>query len=183
MVDIRRFLPRRLNDEALELLGGSYTGTLTHVVVREQWNRYAKERQLQPVMIFEDGWRLVPNDGMRADLAKALGSETDAWAGAVLRVERQRRAIPFKAGTRSVLCKVVSVVQLPRVMEGTSADVSPDAEPVAIAPADDPAPASADVPPATADRREEGACVGVHAPDSRDDVPLMTSKEIEWSTK
>ena len=78
-MDMRRHLHRWLNDDALRELGDEYEGRISAVTEETIRNRYTAQRQLQPVIGFSDGWRLIPNIGQRKALVEMFGSShTDA---------------------------------------------------------------------------------------------------------
>ena len=87
---MRRHLKRWLNDGELLKMGGSYEVSIVEVVEEQVRNRYTAQRELQPVIVFDDGWRLIPNIGMRRALVEMFGSETDDWVGRRVRVFRRR---------------------------------------------------------------------------------------------
>jgi hypothetical protein len=95
-MDMNKHLPRWLNDAALAGLGGRYEGTIAAVVeerVRNSFKRDGKGKPLvvlEPVIQFEDRWRLVPNIGMRKVLIETFGAETDLWVGRRVVVERHQ---------------------------------------------------------------------------------------------
>ena len=66
-MDMRRHLKRWLNEGELQEMGGSYEGRISAVVEEELRNRFTVQREVQPVIVFADGWRIVPNIGMRRD--------------------------------------------------------------------------------------------------------------------
>ena len=81
-------------------------GTVADVVEEMTKNRYKGWREeLNPMIVFSDGWRLVPNQGIRRTLIDALGPETDAWKGQQLRVFRQKmeRTDPKTGGAEGSL--------------------------------------------------------------------------------
>jgi hypothetical protein len=85
-VDMRRHLKRRMNNRDLEQVGGEYIGVVANVVEEQMWNRFLKERKDQPVLLFADGWGIVPNMGMRRTLIEALGPKSDDWIGGRVRI-------------------------------------------------------------------------------------------------
>ena len=85
-MDMRRHLKRRMNNHDLEQMGGTYHGVIADVVVEEMRNPFTAKREELPVIVFEDGWQLVPNLGIRRDLTDWLGSESDNWIGASIRI-------------------------------------------------------------------------------------------------
>ncbi len=87
---MRRHLKRWLNDRELLQMGGSYEGIVAEVVEELVRNRYTAQRELQPVIVFRDGWRLIPNIGMRRALVEMFGPETDDWVDRRLTVFRRR---------------------------------------------------------------------------------------------
>ena len=83
---MRRHLKRRMNNGDLEQMGGDYKGVIGDVVMEEMRNRYTAKREEHPVIVFEDGWRIVPNIGMRQALINSLGPESDDWIGGRIRI-------------------------------------------------------------------------------------------------
>ncbi len=88
-MDMRRHLKRWLNDADLRNMGGSYEGTISAVVEEETRNRFTTQRTVQPVIVFTDGYRIVPNIGMRRTLVESYGAETDSWVDKRIRVFRR----------------------------------------------------------------------------------------------
>lgn len=80
-MDMRTTLPRWLKNEVLEELGRSYTGTVENVAMRRIRNPFTTEVVDEPVITFVDGYKLVPNVGIRRDLKDMFGHETDDWYG------------------------------------------------------------------------------------------------------
>jgi hypothetical protein len=70
----------------LEQMDGAYAGVIADVVLEEMRNKYTAKYEKNPVIVFEDGWRIVLNKGMRKDLLHSLGSESDNWIGASIRI-------------------------------------------------------------------------------------------------
>jgi hypothetical protein len=60
-------------------MGGSYEGTISAVFEEEMRNRFTTQRAMQPVILFTDGYRIVPNIGMRRTVVESYGAETDRW--------------------------------------------------------------------------------------------------------
>jgi hypothetical protein len=108
-MDMGRHLRRWLNDAALARLDGVYEGTIGDVVEEQVRNRFTAQREIVPVVVFADGWRLIPNITMRTALVEMFGSETDHWRGARVRVHRTRREIVNKGTgeTKTVWVKVI----------------------------------------------------------------------------
>jgi hypothetical protein len=91
MVDMRRHVPRYLNNLTLETLGDVYQGVIATVVETEIKNKFRRgAAQIEPVVIFEDGWWLVPNIRMRRALVEMFGWETEDWVGRCVIVSRER---------------------------------------------------------------------------------------------
>ena len=92
-MDIDEFLPKStwINNTELRVRGGRYVGVVANVTAQEVRNPYAKsgepKKQVQPVIQFDDGCRLIPNVPMRRELKEHLGGDTDLWIGAQLVVE------------------------------------------------------------------------------------------------
>jgi len=87
-MDMTRHLRRWLNDKALSDLGDTFEGriaTVTEEVIR---NRFTSAKQIEPVITFEDGWRLLPNIGQRRALIEFFGPDSDDWIGQRLVVFR-----------------------------------------------------------------------------------------------
>lgn len=84
-----RHLRRWLNDKALnEHFDGEYEGRIADVTEEIIRNRFTGLKQLEPVVIFEDGWRLLPNINQRRALIELFGADTEDWRGSVLVVYR-----------------------------------------------------------------------------------------------
>lgn len=97
-MDMSKFVPRWINNTELRRLGGRYQGFIERVIVQEVHNRFARKhrslrsetaagddgvtyKQPEPVIVFEDGYRLVPNIGMRRMLMERFGTDSDSWVG------------------------------------------------------------------------------------------------------
>jgi hypothetical protein len=90
-MDMTRHLRRWLNDKVLREMGDTYQGRIVSVTEEQIKNRFKKyEIQLEPVITFEDGWRLIPNITQRKGLIEMFGSETDDWIGCEVIVFRHR---------------------------------------------------------------------------------------------
>ncbi len=89
-MDMSKHLPHWINNTELRKLGGRYIGVIARVIEQIVHNRYAAQKQKQPVIIFVDGYRLIPNIGMRRELIGRFGEETDTWSGQTLVVSCQR---------------------------------------------------------------------------------------------
>ena len=87
---MRRHLRRWLNDAELERRGGRFDGVIAAVTEETVRNRFTAQRELQPVIAFDDGWRLVPNLTMRRALIEMFGTESNAWIGRRVTIHRQR---------------------------------------------------------------------------------------------
>ena len=85
-MDMRRHLKHCLTNSDLEQMGGEHEGVIAEVIEEVMWNRYTKKRETQPVILFPDGQRIVPNIGMRQILIDGFGSETDHWVGKRIRI-------------------------------------------------------------------------------------------------
>ncbi len=90
MVDMRRHLRRWLNDTELVRLGGRYEGVIESVVEERVRNRFTAQRELVPVIVFDDGWRIIPNLSMRTVLIEIFGAQSDEWIGRRLTIFRRR---------------------------------------------------------------------------------------------
>jgi hypothetical protein len=71
-------------------MGDSYEGQIRTVIEEQIRNRFTGQRQLEPVIYFEDGWKLVPNITQRQALIQFWGPHTEDWEGRRLIVFRQR---------------------------------------------------------------------------------------------
>ena len=71
-------------------MSDSYEGIIADVIEQPVRNRFTATRELEPVIVFEDGWRLIPNIGMRQTLVEFFGWETDAWVGRRIVVYRTK---------------------------------------------------------------------------------------------
>ena len=80
-MDMRRHLKSWLTIPTLRERGGTYDGTIASVREEEVRNAYKQARELQPVIAFEDGARVIPNIGMRRELVAHYGPDTDHWVG------------------------------------------------------------------------------------------------------
>ncbi len=82
-MDMSRHVPCWINNPELQRLGGRYEGTIARVIEQVVHNRFRPkaEKQPEPVIVFADAYRLVPNITMRRLLMERFGPETDAWVG------------------------------------------------------------------------------------------------------
>jgi hypothetical protein len=80
-MDMTRHLRRWLNDKALRELGDVYDGRIASVTEETIRNKFTAQKQLEPVITFEDGWRLLPNITQRRTLIEFFGPETEEWIG------------------------------------------------------------------------------------------------------
>ena len=85
-MDMQRHLKRRLDNSVLQEMGGSYEGIVVDVVDQKMRNPFTLEHELNPVIVFSDGKRLVPNIGILDVLIAHYGPETDTWAGRRIRI-------------------------------------------------------------------------------------------------
>jgi hypothetical protein len=83
-----KFLKQLLNDRELLRLGGRYEGVIAAVHVEPMRNRFKGTTGDEPVIVFHDGWRLVPNYGMRLLLIEHFGAESNDWIGRTVVVVR-----------------------------------------------------------------------------------------------
>jgi hypothetical protein len=127
-------------------MGDVYEGVIASVAEQVVRNPFSAQRERQPVIAFADGWRLIPNLGMRAALIEMLGPETDAWVGRRIQVFRRRvERIDRTTGevrvvfVKSVSCRdrharaVVSAAQPEVVVEREYADYDDSPEALAAA--------------------------------------------------
>jgi hypothetical protein len=88
--DMSRHIPRWLNDSELQRLDDRYEGIISAVHLQELRNRFTYVKNLQPVIVFEDGYQVVPNLSMRRALIEFWGDDTDDYIGRRLIVYRNR---------------------------------------------------------------------------------------------
>lgn len=89
-MDMNRHLRRWLNDRTLRELGDAYDGVIASVSEEMIRNRFTAEKKLEPVITFEDGWRLLPNISQRRALIQFFGADTGEWVGQRVVVYRHR---------------------------------------------------------------------------------------------
>jgi hypothetical protein len=100
-MDMQKHLRRWLNDAELRRLDdGRYEGRIERVVEEPIRNRFTATKQLEPVIYFEDGLRLIPNIGMRRALIEFWGPNTENWIGRPLVVFRASITDPQTGKTR-----------------------------------------------------------------------------------
>jgi hypothetical protein len=80
-MDMSRHLPLWINSRLLSSMENRFEGTIIEVVEQTIRNPFTRQRQTEPVLKFEGGYRLVPNIGMRVALCEMFGAETDHWIG------------------------------------------------------------------------------------------------------
>lgn len=86
-----------MTNEVLKALGGTYSGTVANIVMRQVRNKFTTEDIDEPVITFTDGYKLIPNIGIRRDLMAAFGHETDDWCGREITV-RLREVVSRRTG-------------------------------------------------------------------------------------
>jgi hypothetical protein len=120
-MDIRKHLRRWLNASALEAMGGVYIGVIATVTEENVRNGFRMVTQLEPVIVFQDGWRIIPNISARRKLADQLGDDTDLWEGCTVRVSWQRIETDTSSGKkRTVRAKIIDVIAPGRADYGDS---------------------------------------------------------------
>src|SRR3954453_16180265 len=76
IMDMKRYLRRWLNDAELRKRPNDrYEGVISEVLEERLKNKFTGTNEPQPVIVFEDGYRLVPNIGMRQGLIEFWGSD------------------------------------------------------------------------------------------------------------
>jgi hypothetical protein len=80
-MDMTRFLKHLLNNRELARMGGRYEGRIAGVTAEFMRNKFKGTTGEEPVILFEDGWRLVPNYSMRQALIQTFGEESNEWIG------------------------------------------------------------------------------------------------------
>ena len=118
-MDMTRHLNQHLQNPELQAMGGSYEGVLVDVLEENVYNKFRCQIESKLVLVFEDGQRSIPNQGMTRTLHDSLGSQTDDWLGQRLRISLQ----PDPRKKPDGLQKIVSVTTLPT--EELSADDIP----------------------------------------------------------
>jgi hypothetical protein len=88
-MDMKRYLRRWLTDAELRRLGDRYEGVIAEILEERLRNRFTGTKEAQPVIVFDDGYRLVPNLGMRQALIEFWGRESADWTGRRLIVFRR----------------------------------------------------------------------------------------------
>jgi hypothetical protein len=71
-------------------MGGTHEGVIEDVVEEPIRNRFTWVKQTEPVIVFTDGWRVIPNITMRKTLIEFWGPNTEDWIGQRLEVFRHR---------------------------------------------------------------------------------------------
>jgi hypothetical protein len=89
-MDMTRHLKKWLNDAELRRMGDRYEGVVASVTEEPIRNRFTAQKQVEPVISFEDGWRVIPNVGMRKALIEFYGANSDDLIGRRLIVFRHR---------------------------------------------------------------------------------------------
>jgi len=112
-MDMTRHLRRWLNENALREMGDTYEGRISDVVEERIRNRFTAQKSLEPVIVFDDGWRLIPNITQRRALVEFWGADTSDWVGRRLVVFRHREERPDDA-TGLVKVKWEKRVALPQ---------------------------------------------------------------------
>lgn len=110
-----RHLRRWLNDKALVEMGDSYEGRIQDVTEEPIRNRFTAQKSIEPVILFEDGWKLIPNISQRKALVAFWGPETEEWIGRRLVVFRHRNERP-DAATGRVKVTFEKRVALPKAV-------------------------------------------------------------------
>lgn len=113
---MKRHLHRWLNDEALkQMTNEAYEGRIKAVVEEVIRNKFNSQKNQEPVINFEDGWRLVPNIGQRKTLIELFGSsETEDWVGRVIVVFRRQVERTDKQGRTRVTWEKTVALPGPR---------------------------------------------------------------------
>lgn len=85
-----KLIRRWLTDERLRTeFSGRYTGTIADVTMEVIHNKFCGAKVSEPVIRFDDGIVIVPNQRMRQALVDLLGPETDHWRGCRIAIHRQ----------------------------------------------------------------------------------------------
>lgn len=85
-----RFLKKWLTEGVLRKMGDRYEGRIASVTEEVLRNRFTATKGPQPVIDFQDGYRVVPNITMRKALIEFWGPNSDDWIGRTLIVFRHR---------------------------------------------------------------------------------------------
>ena len=89
-MDMRRHVPTWINNKVLVCLGGEYECTIADAIEQEVRNPFTARRERQPVIVFDDGYRCIPNVGMRRSLMELFGPHTEKWIGRRIVISRRR---------------------------------------------------------------------------------------------
>jgi hypothetical protein len=131
-MDIRRHLHRWLTNDAVASFDGCYEGNIVSVADERVRNRYTWVTSVEPVVLFADGWKWIPNLAARRALVGWFGYDTDNWVGRVVQVvlvnidrtNAEGKAIVMRE--RRVACPDVNArVSAPLVVPRASADAPP----------------------------------------------------------
>lgn len=76
-----KHIPRWLNEAALREMGDRFEGRIVDVVEQRIHNKYSKTSQMEPVLVFDTGHRLIPNIAQRKALVEFFGPDTRDWHG------------------------------------------------------------------------------------------------------
>ena len=76
---------------AIEAVGGVYSGTIAAVTLEDVRNPFSAQTSKKPVLHFEDGAKLCPNEGTKRALIAELGKESDDWAGQIVKIGLRQR--------------------------------------------------------------------------------------------
>jgi hypothetical protein len=88
-----------LRSGMLREMGDTYEGRIATVTEETIRNRYTAQKQREPVITFEDGWRLLPNINQRRALIAFFGPNSEDWLGTT-----QRPGKPRKLGKNALSC-------------------------------------------------------------------------------
>jgi hypothetical protein len=91
-MDMTKHLKKWLNDQVLrEQFGDEFEDQIADVTEQVIRNRFTAPLQVEPVITFASGWKLIPNISQRRALCEFWGPETDDWVGRRLQVYRFRK--------------------------------------------------------------------------------------------
>jgi len=91
-MDMSRHIKKWLNERVLrEQFGEVFEDRIADVSEQVIRNRFTHTPQLEPVITFSSGWRLIPNLTQRRQLCEFWGTETNEWIGRRLSVYLVRK--------------------------------------------------------------------------------------------
>jgi hypothetical protein len=129
-MDMTRYLKPYLTVPVLEALGGEYEGIIAEVVNERLRNRFKATSSDEPVIVFQDGKRLVLNKAMLQASLCWFGEDSARWPGRRIRVFLRRvETVNRESGKvrvsyqRAITCEDVhAIVSAPEVVPKAQVD-------------------------------------------------------------